>query len=163
VPDKVSTIIAALRSGIGSNQMMAYLVEMAVRLVELHRVLKPTGSLYLHCDPTASHYLKLVLDGMFDPMRFLNEITWKRTHSHGNVGRNYGSITDTILVYTKSDSYTWSQQWAPLSEDYVRDYYRYSDPDGRRWRSVTLRNPSPRPNLPISVRSAQWHHISTPP
>jgi len=64
VPDKISTIIAALRAGIGENQMIAYLVEMAVRLVELHRVLKPTGSLYLHCDPTASHYLKLVLDAL---------------------------------------------------------------------------------------------------
>ncbi len=68
VPDTVSTIIAALRSGIGENQMMAYLVEMAVRLVELHRVLKPTGSLYLHCDPTASHYLKIVLDAIFGPI-----------------------------------------------------------------------------------------------
>ena len=76
MPDTVSTIVAALRSGIGTNQMMAYLVEMAVRLVELHRVLKPTGSLYLHCDPTASHYLKIVLDAIFGPQNFRNEIIW---------------------------------------------------------------------------------------
>ena len=79
VPGAVTTIISALRSGIGKNQMMAYLVEMAVRLVELRRVLKPTGSLYIHCDPAASHYLKIVLDSIFGPERFLAEIVWKRT------------------------------------------------------------------------------------
>src|SRR4051794_27374942 len=72
VPSQVSQIVAALRSGVGTNQMMAYLLEMAVRLVELHRVLKPTGSLYLHCDPTASHYLKVLLDAIFDPRAFKN-------------------------------------------------------------------------------------------
>src|SRR5207245_5974971 len=77
-------IIAALRQGIGENQMMAYLVEMAVRLVELHRVLKPTGSLYLHCDPTASHYLKVLLDGLFGPTNFVNEIIWKRSDAHSD-------------------------------------------------------------------------------
>ena len=77
VPDRVSTIVAALRAGLGTNQMTAYLVEMAVRLVELHRVLKPTGSLYLHCDPTASHYLKLVLDGVFGPENFVAELTFR--------------------------------------------------------------------------------------
>lgn len=147
VPDAVSQTVAALRTGIGPSEMLAYLVEMAVRLVEMHRVLKPTGTLYLHCDPTASHYLKVVLDAIFTPVRFLNEITWKRTHSHGNVGRNFGSICDTLLVYTKGDAYTWNQPWAPLGDDYVRKFYRFKDPDGRRWRSVTLRNPSPRPNL----------------
>jgi site-specific DNA-methyltransferase (adenine-specific) len=147
VPSNVSQIIGSLRSGIGTNQMLAYLIEMTVRLVEMHRVLRPTGTLYLHCDPTASHYLKLVLDAIFTPIRFLNEITWKRTHSHGNVGRNFGSITDTLLVYTKTDGYQWNQPWTPLDEEYVRKFYRNTDPDGRRWRSVTLRNPSPRPNL----------------
>ena len=147
VPFSVGAIIAALRSGIGENQMMAYLVEMAVRLVELHRVLKPTGSLYLHCDPTASHYLKVLLDAVFGPIRFLNEVTWKRSTSHGNVGLNFGSLTDTILVYTNGDEYTWNQQFRPFPDEYVAEKFRYSDPSGRRWQSVTLRNPGPRPNL----------------
>ncbi len=87
VPSTVSTIVAALRSGIGENQMMAYLVEMAVRLVELHRVLKPTGSLYLHCDPTASHYLKVLLDAIFGARNFRNEIVWKRSDAHNDFGQ----------------------------------------------------------------------------
>ena len=77
----------AMRTAIGENAMMAYLAMMAVRLVEMHRVLKPTGSLYLHCDPTASHYLKLVLDAVFGPENFRTEIVWKRTFAHGNVGQ----------------------------------------------------------------------------
>ncbi len=80
----VSKMIAALRDFIGANQMMAYLVMMAARLAELHRVLKPTGSLYLHCDPTASHYLKVVLDTIFGPQNFRNEIVWKRSHAHSS-------------------------------------------------------------------------------
>ncbi|MCU0510120.1 MAG: site-specific DNA-methyltransferase, partial [Anaerolineae bacterium] len=111
---EVSRMIAALREFIGENQMMAYLVMMAARLVELHRVLKPTGSLYLHCDPTASHYLKVVLDTIFGAGNYRNEITWKRTFAHGNVGRNYASISDTIFWYTKSSEYTWAQVYAPL-------------------------------------------------
>src|SRR6059058_5145668 len=84
VPDTVSAIVSALRRGIGigQNQMMAYLVEMTVRLVELRRVLKSTGSIYLHCDPTASHYLKLLLDGVFGPQSFRSEIVWKRSTAH---------------------------------------------------------------------------------
>ncbi|MGH2428594.1 MAG: DNA methyltransferase [Candidatus Limnocylindria bacterium] len=78
---------------------MAYLVEMAVRLVELHRVLKPTGSLYLHCDPTASHYLKLILDGVFGPLSFRNEISWKR-FSGKNDPKRYGRNHDVILFYS---------------------------------------------------------------
>ncbi len=96
----VSTMLRAMRLALGDNDMMAYLAMMAVRLIELHRVLKPTGSLYLHCDPTASHYLKLLLDGIFGPKRFLNEITWKRTSAH-NDGARYGRIQDRILFYSK--------------------------------------------------------------
>jgi site-specific DNA-methyltransferase (adenine-specific) len=76
VPSSVSTLVSTLRQGIGENQMLAYVVEMTARLVHLHRVLKPTGSLYLHCDPTASHYLKLVLDTIFGPRYFRNEVTY---------------------------------------------------------------------------------------
>lgn len=144
---QVSSMIAALRQFIGANQMMAYLVMMAARLVELHRVLKPAGSLYLHCDPTASHYLKIVLDTIFGAQNFRNEITWKRTFAHGNVGKNYGSIADILLFYSKGENYKWIPLYKELSHEAVEKKYPFSDPDGRRWQSVTLRNPAPRPNL----------------
>ncbi len=92
-PDNIAKMIVALRDFIGMNQMMAYLVMMAARLVELHRVLTPTGSLYLHCDPTASHYLKIVLDTIFGVEGFKNEITWQRTNAH-NDPKRYGNNTD---------------------------------------------------------------------
>jgi site-specific DNA-methyltransferase (adenine-specific) len=89
-PDHISRMIAALRDFIGANQMMAYLVMMTARLIELHRVLKATGSLYLRCDPTASHYLKIILDVIFEPENFRNEIVWQRTSAH-NDPRRYGA------------------------------------------------------------------------
>jgi site-specific DNA-methyltransferase (adenine-specific) len=89
----------------------------------------------------------MLMDAVFGPMRFVNEITWKRTYSHGNVGRNYGSICDTLLVYTKTADYTWNQQYVPFPPEYVEATFKFSDSDGRRWQSVTLRNPGPRPNL----------------
>lgn len=134
VPDSVSTIIDALRQGIGTNQMMAYLVEMAVRLVELHRVLKPTGSLYLHCDPTASHYLKIVLDAIFGPQNFRNEIIWQRTNAHNDAGR-FGRVHDVLLFYVRDTKPVWNKTYQPYTDDYVTTYYRYQDPDGRRWKS----------------------------
>ena len=97
---------------------MAYLALMAVRLIELHRVLKPTGSLYLHCDPTASHYLKIPLDTVFGIANFRTEIIWKRSTSHGNVSRNFGDLTDTILYYTKTAEYTWNQQYTLFNPNY---------------------------------------------
>src|SRR5687767_10675768 len=108
--DKVSEMLQAFYSFIGTNQMMAYLVMMAVRLKELHRVLKPTGSLYLHCDPTASHYLKILLDAVFRPERYTNEIAWKRYGSHGN-SKVYGRVHDVILFYTKSESFVFNTQY----------------------------------------------------
>ncbi len=96
VPDTVSTIVGALRHGIGENQMMAYLVEMAARLVELHRVLKLTGSLYLHCDPTASHYLRVLLDAIFGSENFRNEIVWQRATSKGLMSRQLPTNHDVI-------------------------------------------------------------------
>jgi site-specific DNA-methyltransferase (adenine-specific) len=146
VPDKVSTIIAALRSGIGENQMMAYLVEMAVRLVELHRVLKPTGSLYLHCDPTASHYLKLLLDAIFGPQLFFSEIVWKRWSAHGDAKR-YGAVHDVILYYGKTTKAKFNKQFMPHDDVYVRERFKFEDPDGRRWMEQNLVSPNPRPNL----------------
>lgn len=146
-PNKLSKLIEALRKFLGSNDMMAYLVMMAVRLVELRRVLKPTGSIYLHCDPTASHYIKLLMDAVFGVENFKNEITWKRTFAHGNVGRNFGSVSDIIFYYSKTDQYSWNQLYIPLRDDYINAFYKNKDPDGRIWQAVTLRNPGLRPNL----------------
>ncbi len=138
VPDTVSAIIGALRKAIGANQMMAYLVEMTVRLVELHRVLKPTGSLYLHCDPTASHYLKIVLDAIFGPERFRNEISWKR-YSAKNDPKRYGRNHDVLLFYSKGPTITWNTQYGPFEDDYVEENYRYVDAaSGRRYRRGDL-------------------------
>ncbi len=138
-PHKVSTAIAALMDLIERNQMMAYLVMMTARLVELHRVLKPTGSLYLHCDPTASHYLKLILDTIFGGQNYRNEIVWKRTYAHNDPMR-YGRITDTIFFYSKNDDFVWNTQFTEYSDDYIRKFFRYEDDRGR-YRAVTLTGP----------------------
>ncbi len=143
-PEKVGTMINALRQFIGTNQMMAYLVMMASRLVELHRVLKPSGSLYLHCDPTASHYLKILIDTIFTPECFMNELIWKRSSAHSDIkqGRKaYGNIADVILYYSKSDKYTFNPQFTQYDEKYLENTYNNSDPDGRRWKSSDLTGP----------------------
>jgi site-specific DNA-methyltransferase (adenine-specific) len=121
----VAEVLRALRSVLGENDMMAYLAMMTVRLIELHRVLKPTGSLYLHCDPTASHYLKIVLDQVFGAENFRNEIVWRRTGSH-NARRSYGPIHDTILFYSKGNEYTFNIVRRPymlghVERRYIRD------------------------------------------
>jgi DNA modification methylase len=137
VPSTVSTIVAALRPGIGENQMMAYLVEMAVRLVELHRVLKPTGSLWLHCDPTASHYLKVLLDAIIGPENFVNEVIWKRSTAHSDRAqgsKHFGRLHDVLLVYGKSSAYSWNEQYEPLSAGYTESHYALIEPEtGRRY------------------------------
>lgn len=147
---QVGAMIGALQGVIGkSNQMMAYLVMMAVRLVELHRVLKPTGSLYLHCDPTASHYLKIVLDTVFGPQNFRNEIVWQRTSAKGLAFTRFATNHDVIFRYTKSDRWIWNAQYKAHDPEYVENFYRYVEPDtGRRYRLDNLANPNKnRPNL----------------
>lgn len=130
----LSEMIAAMITLTGKSQMGAYLVMMASRLLELYRVLKPTGSLYLHCDPTASHYLKLILDNIFSPGNFLNEIIWKRTSAHSGAKR-YGPVHDTILYYSKTDKYTWTDIRTDYEDEYLDKYYKYDDGDGRLyWR-----------------------------
>lgn len=121
---------------LGQNSLSAYLVMMAIRLVELHRVLKSTGSLYLHCDPTASHYLKLILDMIFGAENFRSEITWKRSSAHNDAkqGRKaYGNIADIILYYTKGDDFTFNTLYTPYSQEYINNFYKYLDSDGRRY------------------------------
>jgi site-specific DNA-methyltransferase (adenine-specific) len=122
----LQVMMEAMHSAIGENPLMAYLAMMAVRLVELHRVLTDTGSLYLHCDPTASHYLKLVLDAVFGPENFLNEISWKRTFSHGSAKR-FGPIHDTIFYYAKSDLFTWHDVRMELDDSYIGKHFRAFD------------------------------------
>jgi len=119
--------MVALRDFLGANDMTAYLTMMANRLLELHRVLKPTGSLYLHCDPTASHYLKVVLDGVFGKTNYRTEISWKRqsAHSDAKQGRKqYGNVRD-IIFYTKSDDWQWNSLYTPYSDEYKEDMLRW--------------------------------------
>jgi site-specific DNA-methyltransferase (adenine-specific) len=156
-PGVVDDLLAALRAVIGENQMLAYLVMMAARLVELHRVLKPTGSLYLHCDPTASHYLKIILDTVFGFQHFHSEIIWKRTSAHGNVSKAFGDVTDSIFYYSKTNTFTFNKVFLEYSEEYLKKAYRYVDENGRRYRLSDLRNPGYRPNLIYDYKGYKPH------
>jgi len=128
-------MIQALRRFLHENDLLAYLVMMGNRLLELHRVLKPTGSLYLHCDPTASHYLRLVLDAIFGPENFINEIIWKRTTAHSS-SKKYAPIHDTLLYYGKTSKVVWTEPRLAYEEAYLDKYYRFDDGDGRLyWRA----------------------------
>jgi adenine specific DNA methylase Mod len=134
--ENVSKMIDSLRDFIGANQMMAYLVMMTIRLAELHRVLKQTGSLYLHCDPTASHYLKIILDTIFGPRNYRNEIVWQRTSAHNDPHR-YGANIDILLYYTKGQSWTWNQLYTPHDPEYL-SRFRQHDSDERLWTDADL-------------------------
>jgi site-specific DNA-methyltransferase (adenine-specific) len=139
-----ATMLQAMRGFLGDNDMMAYLAMMAVRLLELHRVLRPTGSLYLHCDPTASHYLKILLDAVFGAQRFVNEISWKRSsaHSDGAQGsKHFGRITDIILFFSKTEQRTWNPVYTDYSKEYIDRDYRRVEPDGRRYRLDNIQGP----------------------
>jgi site-specific DNA-methyltransferase (adenine-specific) len=145
----VAQLLQALRSFLHDNAMMAYLAMMAARLIELHRVLKPTGSLYLHCDPTASHYLKLLLDAIFGVDQFTNEIAWVRTAAKGHAHTRFSSSHDVVFVYRRGSNATWNAMYAAHSEKYINSHYSNFDPEtGRRFTLDNLINPNPnRPNL----------------
>ena len=165
--ESIATMIESLRSFIGTNQMMAYLVMMTARLMELHRVLKPTGSLYIHCDPTASHYLKIILDTIFGIRYYRNHINWKRSDTHNDATGKYPAVSDHILFYTKSEQYTFNPQFGLHAAQTLREWYLYLDlPDGttrkmtpqeietqiiptgaRRFNTGDMTSPNPRPNL----------------
>lgn len=137
-------MLRAMRAFLKENDMMAYLTMMAVRLLELHRVLKPTGSIYLHCDPTASHYLKTLLDAIFSPSCFRNEIIWKRSHAHSDHrqgAKHFGRVTDTIFFYAKGDIQTFNIQFVNYEERYVERDYRRVDENGRRYRLDNIQGP----------------------
>ena len=135
----------AFRKLLGTNDMLAYMSMMAPRLVELRRVMKPTGSLYLHCDPTASHFLKLLMDAVFGPVNFRTEIVWKRTSAHSDTkqGRQqHGRIHDVLLFYTKNDDWNWNPVYTEYDQEYVENFYRFVEPDtGRRYRMGDLTGP----------------------
>jgi DNA modification methylase len=133
----VSEMIQSLRRFLNESDMMAYLVMMANRLVELHRVLKSNGSLYLHCDPTASHYLKIVLDTVFGAENFRNEIIWKRTSAHSDA-KTLGNSHDVLLFYSKSNQIIWNKQYQPYNQEYIKSHYRYVDENGRKFRTDNL-------------------------
>ena len=117
--------------------MQSYLTMMAVRLLEMRRVLKPTGSIYLHCDPTASHYLKMLLDAVFGPANFRTEIVWKRTSAHNDArqGRaQHGRIHDVIFYYSRSGAWTWNPSYTDYDDAYMQSFYRHVEPEtGRRY------------------------------
>ena len=151
---QVSLAMQAFRTVLGESDMLAYLSMMAPRLKELHRVLKPTGSIYLHCDPTASHYLKVLMDSVFKPQNFRNEITWLRTLSKGLMTRRLPNNHDILLAYQKTGEATWNNDimFLPYDEDNLDDKtsgkYYHRDTDGRLYRLDNLINPNRnRPNL----------------
>ena len=141
---RVADALRAFKTFLFNSDMMAYLAMMAPRLIELRRVLKETGSIYLHCDPTASHYLKILMDAVFGPQFFRNEIIWKRSHAHSDAkqgAQHFGRITDTVLFYSKGTKSIWNSLYTPYDEKYVERDYRRVDPDGRRYRIDNLQGP----------------------
>jgi DNA modification methylase len=156
VPSSVADALNAMRALLGENDAMAYLVNMAPRLVELRRVLKPTGSLYLHCDPTMSHYLKVILDAIFDPRNFRNEIVWKRTTAHSDTKQGlaqYGRIHDVLLLYSKGKKWTWNPIFTAYDEAYAEGKYRFVEPETeRRFRKGDLTAAKPGGNTSFDWR-----------
>ncbi|MGD0113571.1 MAG: DNA methyltransferase, partial [Armatimonadota bacterium] len=148
-PEQVSKALRAFQTFLGFNDMLAYLSMMAPRLVELRRVLKPTGSIYLHCDLTASHYLKMLMDAVFGPVNFRNEIVWRRAHPKGHAFTRFATSHDVILAYAADARVTtWNPSYLPHDPDRVAEQYSLRDTDGRPYQLTSLLNPNPnRPNL----------------
>jgi DNA modification methylase len=145
--------LSAFHTLLGPSTMLAYLSMMAPRLAELRRVLKPSGSIYLHCDSTASHYLKLLLDAVFGPENFLAEIIWKRYGAH-NDSKGYGRVHDVILFYGRRRTPFFKKQFQPYDAEYIAQRFRFADPDGRKWSEQNLASPNPRPNLTYPFTAA---------
>ncbi len=142
---RVADAMRAFRTLLGGTDMLAYLAMMAPRLIELRRVLKDTGSIYLHCDPTASHYLKLLMDAVFGARMFRTEIIWKRSSAHSDTKqgrRQHGRIHDSILFYSKGEPWTWNPVFTPYDEDYTSKFYRHVEKStGRRYTLGDLSGP----------------------
>ncbi|MCI0880976.1 MAG: restriction endonuclease, partial [Chloroflexi bacterium] len=160
--DEVGRMLQAFVQALGHNDVTAYLTMMAPRLVELRRVLKPTGSIYLHCDPTASHYLKVVMDSVFGATNSRTDIVWRRTNAKGLAFKGFPRDHDTLLYYTKEAKFTWNRPFVAYDPAYVEKFYRFvEEGTGRRYRLSDLTNPNrDRPNLTYEwkghVRVWRW-------
>ena len=154
----VYAVIAAAGTAHGEG-MKSYLIMMAVRLLEMHRLLKLNGSLYLHCDPTANAYLRMLLDAVLGTRQFRNEIVWQRTSSH-NDSRRWGGVHDTLLFYSKRDAFTWNPTFTPHDPAYVAKFYRHTDKRGRYRLHEIIRTASmgERPNLAYEYKgyTPEW-------
>jgi site-specific DNA-methyltransferase (adenine-specific) len=147
---QVSQALRAFRTVLGDSNMLAYLAMMAPRLTELRRVMKPTASIYLHCDPTASHYLKLLMDAVFGPEHFRNDIVWKRKAGRGETNLaaiRFGVTADNLLFYVKSSKARLTRQYRESNPEYIASKFTHVEEDGRRYRRDNLTSPSYRPNL----------------
>jgi len=145
-PEQVSKVLRAFQTFLGFNDMLAYLSMMAPRLVEMRRVLKDTGSIYLHCDPSASHYLKLLMDAVFGAVNFVNEIAWKRTSAHSDVAQgavHVGRIHDVIRWYAKTGTTVRNPVYLPYSQEYIDKVFRHVDESGRRYQTQPLHAKQP--------------------
>ena len=141
-------LMRAIRAVLHESDLMAYLTMMAVRLVELHRVLKPTGTIYLHCDPAASHYLKILMDGIFGGANYRNEISWRRSQPKSHNTVNFTNCRDILLRYAKGDTVTFNKVFGEYDPTYIEKFYRFTDENGRRYQLDNLANPNKdRPNL----------------
>ncbi len=154
VAEAVETVVSTL----GRCELAAYLVMIAPRLAEVHRVLGDDGALFLHCDPSGSHYLKVLLDMVFGPDNFRNEVIWKRTHAHSG-SRRFGPVHDVILFYSRTSTYAWNQLYAPYSEEYIRKYFRNEDERGR-YQLITCTAPGARPGTRAHYN---WKGVWPPP
>ncbi len=151
-------MLRSMRAFLKENDIMAYLSMMAVRLLELRRVLRPAGSIYLHCDPTASHYLKLVMDAVFGAENFRNEIIWKRKAGRGETNKaavRFGVSHDIILFYARSGAAPFNRQYRPSNPAYITSKFTHTDEHGRRYRLDNLTSPSYRANLIYEYKGYQ--------
>ena len=136
--------------------LLSYLLYMTERLLPMRGILKPTGSIYLHCDPTASHYIKIMMDAIFGHENFRNEIAWKRTSTHSD-SKTWSRVSDTILFYTRGKKFTWNTPHTPHSEEYIASKYRHQDADGRLYQLDNMTSPNPRPNMMY-----EWKGFASP-
>jgi len=157
---QVADVIRAFRTFLKGSDMMAYLAMMAPRLIELRRVLKVTGSIYLHCDPTASHYLKMLMDAVFGPQFFRNEIIWQRTSAHANVIEKFAAVHDVVLFYTKVGKSTWNQQYLPYDDEYLNTFFDQLDENGKRYFRRDLTASMSRAS---TGQLYEWHGLRPPP
>jgi DNA modification methylase len=153
---EVANALMSFRTLIGTSDMLAYLSMMAPRLVELRRVLKPTGSLYLHCDPTASHYLKLLLDAIFGPTNFRGEIVWERAGAHNMRIKGWARVNDSLLYFTKSTGFTFNQLYTEYGAAQMKRYK--TDENGRLYKAENLTFSTVR-----RLRQFEWRGVKPPP